>query len=174
MTYEKIVEKLVAYVIKEFKRGRDLELLIKTGVDDFTEASGLEEPDISDEDNRAKLTKYGKMLDMYLQREDAYNENKAKLFAVIYGQCTPQMIAGLKSQDGFKDKETKKDVVWLMKAVNKLSVGINEHENEAVTAYDAVKSFYDLRQIDGESIDKFRDRFEESWKTAEAGAGLNC
>ena len=62
MTYEKIVEKLVAYVIKEFKRGRDLELLIKTGVDDFTKASGLEEPDISDEDalNRAKLTKYGK------------------------------------------------------------------------------------------------------------------
>ena len=81
------------------------------------------------------------MLDMYLQREDAYNENKAKLFAVIYGQCTPKMIAGLKSQDGFKDKETEKDVVWLMKAVNKLSVGINEHENEAATAYDAVKSF---------------------------------
>ena len=74
------------------------------------------------------------MLDMYLQREDAYNENRTKLFAVIYGQCTPQMIAGLKSQDGFKDKETMKDVVWLMKAVNKLSVGINEHENEAVTA----------------------------------------
>jgi len=95
------------------------------------------------------------MLDMYLQREDAYNENKAKLFAVIYGQCTPKMIDGLKSQGGFKDKETEKDVVWLMKAVNKLSVGINEHENEAVTAYDAVKFFYDLRQIDGESIDKF-------------------
>ena len=72
----------------EIKCGRDLELLIKTGVDDFTKASGLKEPDISDNDalNRAKLTKYGQMLDMYLQREDAYNENKAKLFAVIYGQ----------------------------------------------------------------------------------------
>ena len=34
-TYEKVVEKLVAYVIKEYKRGRDLELLIKTGVDDL-------------------------------------------------------------------------------------------------------------------------------------------
>ena len=67
-----------------------------------------------------------------------------------------------------------KDVVWIMKAIKKLSVGIDENENEAVTAYDVVKSFYDLRQIDGESIDKFRDRFEESWKTAEAGAGLNC
>ena len=122
MTYEKIVEKLVAYVIREYKRGRDLELLIKTGVDDFSKASGLEEPDITDEDaeSRAKLSKYSTMLDMYLQREDAYNENKAKLFAVIYGQCTPKMVAGLKSQDGFKEKETKKDVVWLMQAVNKL------------------------------------------------------
>ena len=54
------------------------------------------------------------------------------------------------------------------------SVGINEHENEAVTTYDATKKFYDLRQTDGESIKRFRERFGESWKTAEAAAGLNC
>ena len=85
MTYEKIVEKLVAYVIKEFKRGQDLEMLIKTNVDDFSKATGLEEPDITDEDakNQAKLTKYGKKLDMYLKREDAYNENKAKIFQLF-------------------------------------------------------------------------------------------
>ena len=116
MTYEKIVEKLVAYVIKEFKRGQDLEMLIKTNVDDFSKATGLDEPDITNEDakSQAKLTKNGKKLDMYLKREDAYNENKTKLFSVIYGQCTPKMVAGLKSQDGFTEKETKKDVVWLI------------------------------------------------------------
>ena len=117
--------------------------------------------------SRAKLTKYGKLLDVYLQREDTYKENKAKLFAVIYGQCTPKMVAGLKSRDGFKEKESTKDVVWLMEVVNKLSVEINEYENEAVTAYDATKHFYDLRQLDGKSIDRFRDRFDESWKTAD-------
>ena len=45
------------------------------------------------------------------------------------------MVAGLKSQDDFQKKELSKDVVWLLKSVQKLSVGINEHENEAVTAY---------------------------------------
>ena len=81
-TYEKVAEKLVGYVIEEYKRGRNLELLIRTGVDDFTKASELDEPSISDKEaeSRAKLTKYGKLLDLYLQREDTYKENKAKFF----------------------------------------------------------------------------------------------
>jgi len=40
----------MGYVTEEFKRGRDLELLIKTQVDDFEKATGLTEPTISDED----------------------------------------------------------------------------------------------------------------------------
>ena len=34
-----MIEKLVGYVTKEFKRGRDLELLIKTQEDDFEKAT---------------------------------------------------------------------------------------------------------------------------------------
>ena len=68
IAYEKMIEKLVGYVTKEFKRGRDLDLLIKTQEDDFEKATGLKEPTISDKDaeNRGKLTKYGKLLDIYL------------------------------------------------------------------------------------------------------------
>ena len=171
-----MIEKLVGYVTKEFKRGRDLELLIKTQEDDFEKATGLEEPTISDKDalNRGKLTKFSKLLDICLQREDMYKENKAKLFAVVFGQCTPTMVAGLKSQNGYVKKELEKDVVWIMKAIKKLSVGIDENENEAITAYEAVKKFYELRQADGESNNRYMERFEEAWKTADAAAGVNC
>ena len=41
-----------------------------------------------------------------------------------FGQCTPNMVAGRKSQEDFKEKELTKDVIWLMEAVKKLSVGI--------------------------------------------------
>jgi len=104
---------MVGYVTKEFKRGRDLGLLIKTQVDAFEKATGLKEGTISDKDafNR------GKFLDIYLQREDMYKENKAKLFAVVFGQYVPTMVAGLKSQNGY---ELEKDVVWIMKAIKKI------------------------------------------------------
>ena len=65
-------------------------------------------------------------------------------------------------------------MVWLLQSVRKLSVSISEHENEAVPAYDATKKFYELRQNDGESIDRFLDWYEEAFKTAEAAAGINC
>ena len=118
--------------------------------------------------SKAKITRYGKVLGIYLQREGIYTENKALLFAAVFGQCTTTMVAGLKSQDNFQKNELSKDVVWLLKAVLKLSIGINEHENEAVMAYD------DLHQSDGESIDKFQERYEEAYKTAEAAARYNC
>ena len=54
---------------------------------------------------------------MYLQREDIYKENKAKLFAVVFDQCTPNMVFGLKSQNGYTKKELEKDVIWIMKAI---------------------------------------------------------
>ena len=37
-------------------------------------------------------------------------------------------------------KKLKKDVLWIIKAIKQLSVGINENENEAITAYEAVKN----------------------------------
>jgi len=68
-----------------------------------------------------------------------YKENKAKLFAVVFDQCTPTMVTGLKSQNGYVKKELEeKDMVWIMKAIEKLSVGIDEHDNEAITAYEAL------------------------------------
>ena len=51
--YEKITEKLVGYVNKEYKRGTDLELLIKSEKDDFAKATGLSEPTITDEDAKS-------------------------------------------------------------------------------------------------------------------------
>ena len=93
--YEKIIEKLVGYVIKEYRRGADLELLIKSEEDDFTKATGLSEPTITDEDakSKAKTLRYGNLLDMYFARLDIYKENKEKLFAAVFGQCTPSMVA---------------------------------------------------------------------------------
>ena len=92
-----------------------------------------------------------------------YKENKAKLFAVVFDQCTPTMVTGLKSQNGYVKKELEeKDVVWIMKAIEKLSVGIDENDNEAITAYEALKKFYELRQTDGESNNRFMERFEEA------------
>ena len=56
-TYEKIIEKLVVYVINEYKRGRDLELLIRTQEDDFKKATELSEPMITDKEAESKAKK---------------------------------------------------------------------------------------------------------------------
>ena len=68
----------MGYVIKNYKRGADLELLIKSEEDDFTKATGLNEPTMTDEEaeSKANTIRYEKLLDRYFARLDVYKENK--------------------------------------------------------------------------------------------------
>ena len=124
--------------IKEYKNGKDLALVIEKQVEDFEKASRTKEPEINEADHKyqAKMLRYGKQIDLYLKREESYKDNLSRLYGLIYGQCTPTMIAGVKSQPDYTAKNEVQDVVWLLKTVKKLSIGIDSNENEANIALD--------------------------------------
>jgi hypothetical protein len=133
-------------------------------------------PTISDEDKKdpALLMLYGKKVDIYLKRHQTYLDNQTKLYEVIFGQSMPTLEANIRSQKDFTDKDEAKDVIWLLNVVKKLSVGIDDNQNETITAIEALTNFYSLRQDDAESNDDYMARFKELWRTAEAAAGTNC
>ena len=45
-----------------------------------------------------QLKRYGKHIDIYFKREEVYKDNLSKFYALVYGQCTPTIIAGVKLQ----------------------------------------------------------------------------
>ena len=108
---------------------------------------------------------------MYLKREAAYQRNKKKVYTIVLGQCTPSLLTGIKSATDFTTKDKAKDSIWLMKLVKKLSVGIDESENELCTIFQIKKRLYSNYQKPTESNDDFFDRFDEEWNTCEVAAG---
>ena len=54
---------------------------------------------------------YDKQIDIYFKREEIYKDNLSKLYGLIYGQYTPTMIAGVKSQPDYSAKDEVQDVV---------------------------------------------------------------
>ena len=69
--FESIVKRVVIYVMKEYKNGKDLTMVIEKQVDDFEKASRTKEPEIDEKDhtNPAKMLCCGKWIDIYLKEK---------------------------------------------------------------------------------------------------------
>ena len=150
-----------------------MELILLKQEDDYEKASGLQQPTITEENmKRADLmTLHNEEVKMYLRRKHLYIKNKKRLYATLFGQCTPTLASGIKSQKDFSKHDDVKDVLWLTQTIRKLSVGIDANENEIITTHDALKRLYNLRQGLNESNDDYLERFKELWETAVAAAG---
>ena len=136
----------------------------------------MTEPTISDEDSEKKSLMYifRKKHDNWSKRMHLYIKNKKRLYALLYGQCTPSLISSIKSTPNFTTFDDARDIMWLLKTVKLLSVGIDENNNELVSAHDAVRRFFHMYQKPLETNDDYLERFKEYWATASAAAGNNC
>ena len=45
---------------------------------------------------------FSKKIDMFLKREAAYTRNKKKIYNLLFGQCTPSLLSGIKSAEDFR------------------------------------------------------------------------
>ena len=126
------------------------------------------------QDDYGEQQNFSKKLDMFLKREAAYIRNKKKIYTLLFGQCTPSHLSGIKSAETFTKNDKDKNPVWIMKTIKKLSVGIDEAENELCTAFYTLKRFYSGYQKPTESNDDWVDRFNENWNTAIDAGGKDC
>ena len=67
-----------------------------------------------------------------------------------------------------------KDVLWLLKMVKKLSVGINDNNNESVSTLMLLERLQKMYQRPLETNDVYLERFKEYWVTGETAAREVC
>lgn len=174
--YEKLIEAIVDYSIVNLDEGNDLTKLLEKGESDFKKASGAVEPEITakEEEVKSKFYKFQKLMDLYIKREQVFEMNKKKIFTILLGQCTPSLLTSVKSSTGWTKKNEEKDPIWLLSQLKKLTVGIEDFQNELVNAHDALTRIYRMWQRPLETNDDYLERFKEYWATSEATAGVNC
>ena len=67
-----------------------------------------------------------------------------------------------------------KDVLWLLKMVKRLSVGIDNNNNELLSALMSLERLPKMCQRPLETNDAYLERFKEYWATGETAAGEVC
>jgi hypothetical protein len=69
----------------------------------------------------AQMVDYKAELDNYLRDTQEYQENKAKVFVVILGQCTVAVMSRLETGGGLNDLEINLDVLGLLEKLESMA-----------------------------------------------------
>ena len=182
-SFKNFQEKLARYVMSEYEYGRDIVAVVKT-VDDFnieekepsepgptTDASGAAVPVST---SSTTWRRYEMEYKEFLSRARQFEENKAKLYSLVLGQCTHALRAELKGLEEYEDQDSDFNCVWLLQQVKLISSGVEQRvQNPYESIFLLMRSLVNMRQGEHETCDAYATRFRDMIHTIEL-AGISC
>jgi hypothetical protein len=110
----------------------------------------------------AQMADYKAELDNYLQDTRKYQENKAKVFVVILGQCTVVVMSRLETGGGLNDLEVDLDVLGLLEKLESMAFSTGGVQESFVSLVGSLRRLTDLRQGPQEGVAKYYKWFKIS------------
>jgi hypothetical protein len=101
---------------------------------------------------------WSKMYDQYLRKTEKYVDYKAKVFAVIWGQCDQTMKNRLESTAEYKKAEDTNDVVQLLRAIKDVAFDADDKKYPPLQAVVAWTNLVRAWQRDGEDLNDYYNR----------------
>ena len=150
--YERTTRAVGEFVGKEY--GYEMKMLVLQGTETTHTA-----PTLGDKPTRTEELAWGKDYDMYLKKKDRYDDQKAKVFTTIYGHCDEAMKNRVETHEDYKDADSKRDVVTLLKMIKDLAFDANDKTYPAKQAMEAWKLLTKIKQFDDEQLIAYYNRF---------------
>ena len=63
------------------------------------------------------------------------------MYDKIWGKCIDALQSMIAHEEGYEEKERKKDLIWLLKTIKEIYSGLDKLGNKRVTYYNALKLF---------------------------------
>ena len=139
---------------------------------DLIEDMGLTDAERNDDSMLASLTKlHSEEMKVFAAHRAVLRQNKTKAYGVIWGQCSPALQSELMGETDYPSMSASFDCVWLLETLNLLSAGVDKNSNVYVSTFNAMKSFYSMRQSPTETMEMYHARFESAIATATLSKG---
>jgi hypothetical protein len=120
----------------------------------------LEEPKGGKDGEVSKLAleTYKVKLSNKLKKDEEYVENKHKVFVMILGQCTSQVIVKLESDEDYETLEKERDVVGLLNKLRDLAFGTKAQVHPYWAALRTTKRMFTITQGSKETNTHYAER----------------
>ena len=167
--YIRTTEALADYVGREY--GKAMRLLVKGTEAAPEEPTHPRKVSVKDEDIPFELEKYKTQLIRHMKKMDEYEENKAKVFVIIKGQCTLTMRNKLESLDSFPQLEVNDDVIGLLKVLKELAFSTINAHYEYWTMMESLRKLMNVQQMSRESLASYYRRWNATLEVLETQWG---
>ena len=151
--YEKKTEWIGEYVGREY--GQEMRVLVLQ-----QKETQFQVPTLKDNPTKQQELMWGKDYDMYLKKKDRYEENKAKVFAFILGQCDKDMKNKLQGDSRYSDVDEETDVVTLLSMIKEAVYDAHDKKSPTLQAVVAWKQLMKAYQYDNEPVLDYYKRFK--------------
>ena len=170
--FEFFQDELETYILKELKNPTDVVTLVTDLVDPTQNfLNNMPKPAFDATQAAADPMKKAvndQMAKQFAQRIDALRTNIAKVYGLVWGQCTTGLQAEIKSEDDYNTKASAYNTLWLLKTVKKKSSGVATRGNKYLNMLNVLTHFFrDTIQGRNESEDTWYRRFKAECDTLE-------
>ena len=172
-SFRAFMEKMTEYVLREFNNSNDILALLTEQKGPRPGLKANIPVKLSDEDqkNDVLVAIQAQRIKMYVSREMELETNMLKVYGLIKGQCSHALVAILKQEDDYEDKNLKQDVLWLLKTLKGLTSGLDNKSNKRCNLFDALYAFITMKQGETESDVNYMKRFHVNLDTLIAAGG---
>jgi hypothetical protein len=128
----------------------------------FPELPQIDNDMFSKQNDRFGIAKAAYIEDMkdYKKKLSTYNDNKPKVYAIIWGQCTNAMHHKIREDKEFATFDAAKDPLLLWGRIQEiLLTGAGQFQNEIKLKLEAKRDFDRMRQYKNESVGDFYQRY---------------
>jgi Zinc knuckle len=157
-SYIRTTEAIADYVGREY--GYNMRVLVKNGTEKvFTEPKSPEKRAKGPEPTATELSAFNAAINRYHKKLDKYQDDKAKVFIVILGQCTQVVKNMLENSDDFKQLELDRNVAGLLAMLKEMAFSTKGVQEPYVTLADSLRRLTAINQGTGETVANYYKRF---------------
>ena len=159
--YIRTTKKITDYVAQRFTKS--IGVLVSKGTE-----QEFKEPDKpKDEAKGMEVERYKMLLKMCLEKQERYQEYKAKVFRIIMGQCKASMRNKLEALEVYEKLEEEDDVAGLMEEIRKLVYATDNTQFKYWRMQASWKTLVNMKQADREALQVFATRFLKQVESTE-------
>ena len=160
--FERTMKALQVYVAGNFRHGGDIGWMLKhekefqfvrpnppSSTSTTTRSQDSLEQDI-----------YKEQIKGFVTRKQKYDENKDKLYAVIWGQCSENMQSKLQSNTSFQAIDEHRSCLLLLKEIKGVMFNFESQQYPIMSMSMAAQKYYNIKQGRHESLTAYYKRFK--------------
>ena len=119
--FDTFCEKVADFILTELLHGMDVVGYVKDMTDPmpaFVNKFLPKELIAAEKRSDIKQGIFNQQLKKYVDRENLLYDNKIKLYTYIWGQCSSRVKSVIMGDATYKEKDDRKDVLWLLQKSN--------------------------------------------------------